>query len=287
MPGASTDGGPGDGTAESGGDASADVATDGPGDESLDASSDAIADASGDALGDAGMPQAVAVPLYVDPSMSPSTWSQLHGAAPVVALLVANPASGPGATVDSSYTQAISATHTAGQTIVGYVHTSYGMRPIADVEADVDAWYTFYPAIDGIFYDEASADTGTIAGYYQPIHDYVKGKKGARTVIINPGTLVAEAFMATADIVVTFEDVYANYVSNYPPNPAWIANYPRWRFWHLVLSATSVSDMQNAVTIARGRNVGYVYVTDQGPATAYSQIVTGAYWQAELTAAQK
>jgi len=37
---------------------------------------------------------------------------------------------------------------------------------------------------------------------------------------------------------------------------------------------------------ARQRNVGTVYVTDQGPATAYQQIVTGAYWQAELAAVQ-
>ncbi|MGH7294200.1 MAG: hypothetical protein ACRELB_04675 [Polyangiaceae bacterium] len=34
------------------------------------------------------------------------------------------------------------------------------------------------------------------------------------------------------------------------------------------------------------RNAGYVYVTDQGPATAYQQLVSGQYWQAELSAVQ-
>ncbi len=117
----------------------------------------------------------------------------------------------------------------------------------------------------------------------------MKAEPGSRahTVVINPGTMIDESFMQAADVVVTFEDTYANYTNgSYPPNPAWTTNYARWRFWHLVLSASTTADMQNAVTIARQRNVGYVYVTDQGPASAYQQIVTGAYWQAELAAVQ-
>jgi hypothetical protein len=239
--------------------------------------------------GDAGGPvQAIAIPMYVDPATSPAAWTQVTSAAPTVALLVANTNSGPGASAQTEYTKAIATAHGAGQAIVGYVHTSYGSRPLAQVEAEVDSWYAFYPAIDGIFVDEGSSDTSTIALYYQPLHDYVKAKpSGPRTVIINPGTLVAEAFMATADVVVTFEDTYANYTNGtYPPNPWWVATYPRWRFWHLVLSATTTANMQNAVSIARQRNAGYVYVTDQGPATAYQQLVSGAYWQAERAAVQ-
>jgi len=44
--------------------------------------------------------------------------------------------------------------------------------------------------------------------------------------------------------------------------------------------------MNDAVTLARQRNVGLLYVTDQGPATAYQSFVTGAYWQAEIAATQ-
>lgn len=43
--------------------------------------------------------------------------------------------------------------------------------------------------------------------------------------------------------------------------------------------------MQSAVKSARQRNAGYLHVTDEGPTTAYPQIVTGAYWLAELAAA--
>ena len=228
--------------------------------------------------------QAIGIPMYVDPSASPSTWAQVASAAPTVALLVANSDSGPGVSVQDSYTQAITAAHAVGQIVVGYVHTAYGSRNIAQVEADVDAWYSFYPMIDGIFSDETSTDVGTIARYYQPLFQYVKGKAGGqRLVVINPGTMIDEPFMTVADVVVTFEDTYAHYTDgSYPANPTWMAGYSRRRFWHLVLAATTAADMQNAISITRQRNVGYVYVTDQPPTTAYSQIVNGVYWQTEI-----
>lgn len=295
-------GGPGatpgaDGGADSGADATHDATPDAPHEGATEAAVDAPSEsgpgdgggdgAAGSDGGDAGgATQAIGIPMYMNPSASPADWAQATTAAPTVALLVANPNSGPGAAAEAQYTQAIAAAHAAHQTIVGYVHTSYGARPIAQVEADVDSWYAFYPAIDGIFFDEASADATTIPGYYQPIHDHVKGEAaGPRTVVINPGTIVPEAFMQAADVVVTFEDTYAHYTDGtYPPNPASMAGYSKWRFWNLVLSAATATDMQNAVTIARQRNAGYVYVTDQPPATAYSQLVTGTYWQSELAA---
>lgn len=240
-------------------------------------------DASGP--GDAGAVQALGVPMYVDPSAAPSAWSQVVSAAPIVALLVANPDSGPGAAADSSYTQAIATAHAAGQTVIGYVHTSYGARAIAQVEADIDGWYSFYPAIDGIFSDETSTDTSTVSSYYAPLYAYVKAKSGTRLVAINPGTMIDESFMSVGDVVVTFEDTYANYTgSGYPGTPSWVSGYSPWRFWHLVLSAGTTADLQQAVSLARQRNAGYVYVTSEPPATAYQNIVAGAYWQGELAA---
>ncbi len=108
-----------------------------------------------------------------------------------------------------------------------------------------------------------------------------KAKAGPGLVIVNPGTPPDESYMTASDVVLSFEDTYANYVG--AQTPTWVTKYPRTRFWHIVLSA-SQTDMANAVTLARSRNVGLVYATDQGPATAYSQLVTGTYWQAELDA---
>jgi hypothetical protein len=267
-------------------DASVDVDGSAVSDGSADARDDATADGSVDARSDgstidAGFAQKIALAMYVDPS--DPAWAQAKMAAPTVSLLIANPNSGPGTTVDASYTQAIAAAHAVGQIVVGYVHTSYGARPIAQVEADVDTWYALYPSVDGIFSDETSTDPTNVTPYYKPIYDYVKAKSGARVVVINPGTATSESYMQASDIVMSFEDVYANYVN--AVTPSWVASYPRARFWHIVLSA-SQAQMTNAVTLARQRNAGFVYVTDQGPATAYQTFVTGAYWQAELAAVE-
>ena len=120
--------------------------------------------------------QAMAIPMYMDPSAA--DWAQETRAASDVPLLVANPNSGPGTSADSSYSQAIAAAHSAGQTIIGYIHTSYGARAIADVEADIDTWYSFYPAIDGIFSDETATDASLVSSYYAPLYAYVKAKGG-------------------------------------------------------------------------------------------------------------
>jgi spherulation-specific family 4 protein len=223
--------------------------------------------------------QALAIPMYIDPPAP--AWTMETSAASQVPLLVANPNSGPGSSADSAYTQAIATAQAAGQTIIGYIHTSYGARGIAQVQADIDSWYSFYPAIDGIFSDETATAASLVASYYAPLYSYVKAKGGKAVVVINPGTPPDESYMTASDIVLSFEDTYANYVS--AQTPSWAASYPSARFWHIVLSATQ-TEMTTAVSLARQRNVGLVYVTDQGPATAYQQIVTGAYWEAELAA---
>lgn len=282
LVGCSADGGATAGDAGASFDASVDAsnALDAGPDARDGASSDGEVDAPHDATPvDAGFVQTIALAMYVDPS--DPAWTQARTAAPTVALLIANPNSGPGSTVDASYTQAILAAHSVGQIVVGYVHTSYGARPIAQVEADVDSWYTLYPAVDGIFSDETSTDAAKVTPYYKPLYDQVKAKTGKRIVVINPGTATSESYMTASDVVMSFEDVYANYVN--ATTPSWVASYGRERFWHIVLSATQ-TQMQNAVMLARQRNAGYVYVTDQGPATAYQTLVTGAYWQTELAA---
>jgi hypothetical protein len=260
--------------------AAAETGTPGDGAIGTDAA-DATSGGEGGA-GEGGAPlQSIAIPMYMDPSAP--DWAQETSAAPTVSFVIANPNSGPGTAVDAGYTQAIVTAHGAGQTIVGYVHTAYGARAIADVEADIDAWYSFYPAIDGIFSDETATDPTKVAAYYAPLYAYVKAKSGKHIVVINPGTPPDESYMTASDIVMSFEDTYANYVT--AMTPSWVATYPRTRFWHVVLSATQ-AEMGMAVALARQRNAGLIYVTDQPPATAYQQLVTGAYWQAELAAVE-
>ena len=65
--------------------------------------------------------------------------------------------------------------------------------------------------MNGIFFDEATVACEDL-GYYRELHDYVKAKGGTALVVLNPGITTRECFMAAADIVVTFEHSYDEYV---------------------------------------------------------------------------
>jgi len=245
---------------------------------------DAPLDAGRDS-GEGGAAQSIAVPMYVDPSMT-SEWEQVYDAAPIVKLLVANPDSGPGAKSQvPAYTAAIASAIKAGETIVGYVDTGFTKLSLAEVEGNVDTWYSWYPAIEGIFFDEVTSDPADGMGYYKTLYEYVHMHTGA-VVVLNPGTIPDSSYMDASDILVMFEGPYASYADGgYPDaNPSWVASYDPFRFWHLVYGAATIGDMQNAVTLARSRSAGYVFVTDEDASGAYQEIVGGGYWTAELTA---
>ena len=106
-----------------------------------------------------------------------------HGSAHVA---VMNPNSGPGTTVDQHYGEAVAFCQRQGQKVIGYVHTSYGRRTLTAVKNDINRYYSFYPAIDGIFLDEMSNDR-TTERYYQKLYRYVKSKSARNLVVGNPG----------------------------------------------------------------------------------------------------
>jgi hypothetical protein len=279
-------------TADSGGTSAPGTAVDaGPPTQANDGGDVAVSEGGaapeGGASADAGSGQPlahVAIPMYVDPDDSPSLWTQVYAAGASVGLLVMNPDNGPDPAVDSEYTTAISSAHAASQIIIGYVHSESASRAIADVEADVDTYYSQYPGIDGIFVDEVSDDASTVASYYAPLYAYIKAKAASVTVAINPGTMVDESFMRATDILLSFEDTYANFIdpSQNPPTPAWVKTYPASRFWNIV-HTTPAANEADAIARALSANVGWVYVTAEGPDTAYQDIETGSYWTTELS----
>ena len=72
-------------------------------------------------------------------------------------MIVFNPESGPGTAADPAYTQVIAQAQAAGIVMVGYVATSYGARPEADVIADINRYYDFY-TLSGIYFAEGPMD---------------------------------------------------------------------------------------------------------------------------------
>jgi hypothetical protein len=223
-----------------------------------------------------GFKQSIAVPSYFYPG---SSWTQLEAGAPTVGLAIINPNSGPGDTVDSNYVSQVTSTRAKGMTVIGYVHTSYGARSLTEVKAEVDRHYTWY-GVDGIFFDEVtdSCTDPLKVAYYQDLYDYVKRKPGdIDRVVLNPGAKVGDCYMAASDIIVTFENTYANYVGWQPSG--WEATQPANHFWHLI-TETNKSDMPNAISLAKSRNAGWVYVTDDSGTNPWDSLPS--YWNNEL-----
>jgi len=221
--------------------------------------------------------QRIAVPSYFYPG---TFWTQLGDGAPTVGLAVVNPNSGPGTAPDPNYVSQASATRARGIRVVGYVDTAYGLRTLSAVEADVDRQYEWY-GVDGIFFDQVPNECSKIA-YYQTLADYVRAKPGTHEVVLNPGASTGECFMSASDLLITFEDSYAQYVGW--QLSGWETKYPASRFWQLVLGTTQ-ADMPSAIALSRSRNVGWIYVTPDILPNPWDTLPGSSYWTQELNAA--
>jgi hypothetical protein len=144
--------------------------------------------------------------------------------------VIVNPASGPGNAVDANYTKAIDRLLGAGCVVLGYVTTSYGKRPAADVQADIDRWLKLYPRTQGIFFDEMIyEDTDAAAKYQAALNRYARDV-GCWPTVANPGAETPGRYFAAdaADVIVVHEgkdwpdearlkgDYFGGY-SDYPP----------------------------------------------------------------------
>lgn len=214
-----------------------------------------------------GGPLTAIVPAYFHPSAGGSDWDKiaigLDSGADIITVM--NPASGPGANVDTNYVNAVNNLVSKGGEVIGYVPTTYGVRPINDVKADIDKYLNWYD-IDGIFLDETSG-TGTLAvlQYYSEIYHYIKDINPDLLVVGNSGNDATSLYLwwPVVDVLVTYEGFSWNY---YPDSvPTWRTSFQSDRFAMIVhtLIATPGEFYMNEITdIARSRNTKYVYVTD-------------------------
>src|SRR5581483_10347642 len=131
---------------------------------------------SGFAAGTNTAAAGIMVPLYTYPG---GTWDRVantkiaHPGLPIVAIV--NPASGPGSSKDSNYATGIANLKSAGVVVIGYVSTAYTGRSLTAVEGDIDRWHSWYPNLDGIFFDEQTNWAGK-ESYYKQASDYANSK---------------------------------------------------------------------------------------------------------------
>ena len=136
----------------------------------------------------AAEPSRILVPAYGNPCCGDgqALWRGLiQMARPGVLDVILNPNSGPGTIpIDSHYVSAdgesgpLLELSQAGADVHGYVHTSWGQRPLPEVFAEIDRYFdsTYYRGadfqVDGIFVDEMSNDLAKLA-YYESILAHV------------------------------------------------------------------------------------------------------------------
>ncbi len=217
----------------------------------------------------------IAIPSYFYPG---PLWDQAISGAPNVGILIVNPDSGPGATVDPEYVTAVTNARAAGVQVIGYVYTSYGERGAAEVKADIETYKSWYQ-VDGIFLDEVSDQAGLVP-YYQDVANHIRSTQGG-LVVLNPGVYPDEGYMNVGDVVVAFEDDYSLYLN--ATVPSWASNYPSTRFWHLVYNAPDGTALEQATSLAGQRNAGYIYVTSDNLPNPWDELPS--YWSTEVASA--
>jgi hypothetical protein len=195
------------------------------------------------------------IPLYSVPSSG--TWAAVaaakraHPAVPVMAVI--NPASGPGTAALSDYMAGIADLTAAGVKVIGYVHTSYGKRATAEINADVDRWRNLYPSVTGIFLDEM-ANTPGLESFYSGINGYAKSK-GYDFTIGNPGADGAATYVGTVDTILIYEN------KGLPSAGAiggWHGGYDRRNFG---IIPYGVSGVDAGFLRTATRTCGYVYLS--------------------------
>lgn len=239
------------------------------------------------------------LPLYQYPSFSGSDWDTLSVNYPdnpvylsgvrgpdVAAsianrvegyFVIANPATGPGASENTDYTAALTDAVFAGYGILGYVNTmdvgAGNIRLLADVTDDIDAWFTIYGGagvdIAGIFFDLLPTGlNGDQTGFVQDITDHVRTHDALlpKVVVGNFGTWpLAGGYITPLDIACTNEDTFASYMAGTDP-PGYAAGYagdfPPDRLLHLVHGVTDINEAQQAYEHAWAQGAGWFYAAD-------------------------
>ncbi len=217
--------------------------------------------------------QKMFIPAYFYPG---SLWTQAISGAPVVDVMIMNPASGPGTSQNPDYVAAVNNARAAGIKVIGYVHTSYGARDINVVKGEVDLYKQWY-GVDGIFLDEVSSSASYLP-YYENVSAHIRATNGTY-VALNPGTVPDQGYVALGNTTVIFEGSYNTYKTW--SAPSWVFSYPASKFTHLVYATSSSKNMKSAITRSKNNNAGYVYVTNDVLPNPWDTLP--GYWSTELS----
>lgn len=215
---------------------------------------------------------------FVPAFFEPSVWSQIPASGSRPAVIILNPASGPGDAPDPALRSQVSQAREAGTRVLGYIGTEYGERSPAQAQRwihDYRAWYH----VSGVFLDQIPTEGRQQLGYYQGLTGFARQVIPGATIWLNPGDYPDRAYMSIGGVVMAFEGPYDSYLRLKVPD--WARQYPAARFAHTIY-ATPERDLDSAVSMSRQRNAGYLFVTNLGGPNPYGALPD--YWGREVSA---
>lgn len=208
----------------------------------------------------------VIIPLYIYPGRD---WTILvqakitHPAVPFV--VIVNPSSGPGRSVDVNYLSGVRMLQSANMYVLGYIFTDYARKNVAGLAGEIDDYASFYH-LDGIFFDGMTSAPGK-----EEYYSYLSGRArshGMRLTIGNPGTDTVPSYVGTVDALVIFEA--AGLPSGSYLREGWHSSYGRDR---LAFISHSVARLPQSFDDLTGC-VGFVYATDGRLPNPYGSLPT-------------
>lgn len=205
------------------------------------------------------------VPIY--PSNS-ATWDEAAATIPPAgSVLILSMGSsqfdsvegGPGTGPNSQMVQRIRNAHANGWKVIGYVRTQpfpgapeNQRRNASFVRGDIDNFKSWYPEIDGIFYDEVIANLD----YYKSLIAYGRGKFPGNLHILNPGWKISfEALATAADVTVVFEGTYNLGFQL----DGFYRNYSTDRWAMLAMNVSDINVCKQVMNQAKNQNIGWLY----------------------------
>lgn len=217
----------------------------------------------------------LAVPAY----FAPPEWTRAARTRPPPGEMILDISGmGAGTAPSAEFRALVGQARAAGVTVLGYVSTVDGRRPLAADQAEVRNYAAWY-GVRSVFLDRVSGVSAQL-GYYRRLAAFIRRADPGGQLWLNPGFYPDRGYMSLGGTVMTFEGTYAQYRAAVVP--AWARDYPASVFAHTVYAA-SRADLAPALGLARARNAGHVYITDGTGANPYQALP--AYWAAELAAA--
>ncbi len=204
------------------------------------------------------------IPLYTYPTST--TWTKVASVKStypsVPMLVIINPSDGPGTSQDSNYVNGIQKLQSVGITVLGYVSTGYAQKSLSEVSSDINSYATFYPSMNGIFFDEMSTLISAVI-YYQDACEYAISN-GFIYTIGNPGAKTSTSYISTVNNLVIYESKGLPSLTS--------LRYLGYDKSHFSVIAYGVSTLDKSYVKSLTSYVQYMYITNDNLPNPYDSL---------------